>query len=116
MPPRSKAVTMSVEASRWPPSVEASAVVEAPGEDIEGLARSLEQERCADALVAAKAEAAAHLAQHVHHAEDVVAMETTESFFSSSTMTPSMGAQRAAWTNTATDAMSPRTRAFIKAR
>ena len=81
-----------------------------------GLARSLEQERCADALVAAKAEAAAHLAQHVHHAEDVVAMETTESFFSSSTMTPSMGAQRAAWTNTATDAMSPRTRAFIKAR
>ena len=44
------------------PSVEASAGVEAPGEDIEGtrfwIRGSLEPERCADALVAAKVAAA----------------------------------------------------------
>ena len=54
--PTLKAVTVSV------PSVEASAGVEAPGEDIEGtrfwIRGSLEPERCADALVAAKVAAA----------------------------------------------------------
>ena len=54
--PTLKAVTVIV------PSVEASAGVEAPGEDIEGtrfwIRGSLEPERCADALVAAKVAAA----------------------------------------------------------
>ena len=46
----------------------------------------------------------------------LLSMEIMESFSSFSTMTPSMGAQRAAWTNTATEAMSPLTSACIKAR
>ena len=45
----------------------------------------------------------------------LLSMEIMDNFSSLSTTTPSMGAQRAAWTNTATEAVSPRVRTFSKA-
>ena len=77
------------------------------------LAAAVAGETCSRATISLRANAGKEFLRYSYwlRATSLLVKEIMESFSSFSTMTPSMGAHRAAWTNTATEAMPPLTTA-----